>query len=149
VSGNPRCFALPDPVHETRKTCTAKGRCKIGWIVSQGGRELWGVWLEVRLGLIKLNPKAMACIFTLSSCSSSSWHIACETHERGSAVGSGVRSVSDLQAHRRATSCVTTGAAKGAAATISSRIGLLVQVVSTCAFSAPECPPASPRVACG
>ena len=32
--GNPRCFALRDPVYAARETCTPKGRCKIGWIVS-------------------------------------------------------------------------------------------------------------------
>ena len=52
--GNPRCFALPDPVYAARESCTAKGRCKVGWIVSQGGRESYDVWLEVSTGLVKL-----------------------------------------------------------------------------------------------
>ena len=52
--GNPRCFALPDPVYAARETCTAKGRCKVGWVVSQGGLESWDVWLEVSTGLVKL-----------------------------------------------------------------------------------------------
>jgi len=55
--GNPRCFALPDPLEEARKSCTAKGRCKVGWIVSQGGREAHDVWLEVSTGLVKLIPQ--------------------------------------------------------------------------------------------
>ena len=57
---SPRCFALPDPVHAARETCTPKGRCKVGWIVSQGGRESWDVWLEVRTGLVKLIPQVNA-----------------------------------------------------------------------------------------
>jgi hypothetical protein len=52
--GSNRCFALPDPLEEARKTCTPKGRCRIGWIVSRGGQESWDVWLEVRTGLVKL-----------------------------------------------------------------------------------------------
>jgi hypothetical protein len=52
--GNPRCFALPDPLHAARETCTPKGRCKVGWIVSKGGRESWDVWLEIATGLVKL-----------------------------------------------------------------------------------------------
>ena len=52
--GNPRCFALPNPLRAARKTCTPKGRCKVGWIVSKGGRESWDVWLEIATGLVKL-----------------------------------------------------------------------------------------------
>jgi hypothetical protein len=58
--GNPRCFALPDPVHAARETCTPKGRCKVSWIVSRGGRESWDVWLEVLTGLVKLIRQADA-----------------------------------------------------------------------------------------
>jgi hypothetical protein len=52
--GNPRRFALPDPLHAARETCTPKGRCKVGWIVSKGGRESRDVWLEIATGLVKL-----------------------------------------------------------------------------------------------
>jgi hypothetical protein len=52
--GNPCCFALPDPLHAARETCTPKGRCKVGWIVSKGGRESRDVWLEIATGLVKL-----------------------------------------------------------------------------------------------
>jgi hypothetical protein len=31
-------------------TCTPKGRCKIGWIVSHGGRASWDVWLDLHIG---------------------------------------------------------------------------------------------------
>jgi len=58
--GNPRCFALPDPLYAARETCTPKGRCKVGWIVSRGGRESFDVWLEVSTGLVKLVPQADA-----------------------------------------------------------------------------------------
>ena len=58
--GNPRCFALPDPLHAARQTCTPKGRCKVGWIVSQGGRDSFDVWLEVSTGLVKLIRQADA-----------------------------------------------------------------------------------------
>ena len=50
VAGDPfnaRCFAFPDPLKEARKTCTPKGRCKIGWIVAEGGRTSYDVWLDV------------------------------------------------------------------------------------------------------
>jgi hypothetical protein len=58
--GSPRCFALPDPVHAVRETCTPKGRCKVGWIVSRGGRESRDVWLEVATRLVKLIRQADA-----------------------------------------------------------------------------------------
>jgi hypothetical protein len=37
--GSDRCFALPHRVKDARQSCTAKGRCKVGWIVSRGVRE--------------------------------------------------------------------------------------------------------------
>jgi hypothetical protein len=52
--GDDRCYPLPYSAQEAQKTCTPKGRCKVGWIVSRGGREGWHVWLEVRTGLVKL-----------------------------------------------------------------------------------------------
>ena len=58
--GTARCFALPDPLYEARKTCTPKGRCKVGWVISRGGRESGDVWLEVTTGLVKLVPQAAA-----------------------------------------------------------------------------------------
>jgi hypothetical protein len=58
--GSDRCHAFPDQLEDARQTCTPKGRCKIGWIVSWGGRESWDVWLEVSTGLVKLVPQANA-----------------------------------------------------------------------------------------
>jgi hypothetical protein len=52
--GSDRCYAFSDQLEDARKTCTPKGRCKVGWIVSQGGRVSWDVWLEVGTGLVKL-----------------------------------------------------------------------------------------------
>ena len=53
-AGNDRCYAFPDPLEEARKTCTPKGRCNVGWVVTNGGRDSWDVWLEVSTGLVKL-----------------------------------------------------------------------------------------------
>ena len=49
-SGHTRCFALPDPLAEVRRTCTPKGRCKIGWIIAEGGRTSYDVWLDLHTG---------------------------------------------------------------------------------------------------
>ena len=38
--------------------CTADGRCRVGLIVSRGGRESFDVWLEVSTGLVKLIAQA-------------------------------------------------------------------------------------------
>ena len=51
--GSDRCFALPHWLEDARASCTAKGRCKVGWIVSRGGRESHDIWLEVATGLVK------------------------------------------------------------------------------------------------
>jgi hypothetical protein len=58
--GSDRCFALPHRLADARETCTPKGRGKVGWIVSRGGRESFDVWLEVSTGLVKLITQAEA-----------------------------------------------------------------------------------------
>jgi hypothetical protein len=58
--GSARCFAFPDLLQDAHQTCTPKGRCKVGWIISKGGRESWDVWLEVATGLVRLIPQANA-----------------------------------------------------------------------------------------
>jgi hypothetical protein len=58
--GTDRCNRFPHRLEEARETCTPRGRCKVGWIVSRGGRESWHVWLEVRTGLVKLVARANA-----------------------------------------------------------------------------------------
>jgi hypothetical protein len=58
--GFDRCYTFPDRLEDARQTCTPKGRCKVGWIVSRGGRESFDVWLEVRTGLVKLFRQADA-----------------------------------------------------------------------------------------
>ena len=52
--GSQCCSVLPAPLYEARWTHIPKGRCKVGWVVNQGGRESFDVWLEVRTGLVKL-----------------------------------------------------------------------------------------------
>ena len=52
--GSDRCYAFPERLEDARETCVPKGGCKVGWIVSQGGRESHDVWLEVSTGLVKL-----------------------------------------------------------------------------------------------
>jgi hypothetical protein len=58
--GSDRCFALPHRLEDARANCTAKGRCKVGWIVSRGGRESVDGWLEVATGLVKRVAQAEA-----------------------------------------------------------------------------------------
>jgi hypothetical protein len=41
--GSDRCYALPHRLKDTRASRTPKGRCQVGWIVSEGGRESWDV----------------------------------------------------------------------------------------------------------
>jgi hypothetical protein len=52
-AGSDRCYAFPHRLEDARETCTPKGRCKVGWVVSKGGRESHDVWLEVSTGLVK------------------------------------------------------------------------------------------------
>jgi hypothetical protein len=52
--GSDRCFAFPHRLEDARQTCTPKGRCKVGRIVSRGGRESFDIWLEMATGLVKL-----------------------------------------------------------------------------------------------
>jgi hypothetical protein len=58
--GSDRCYALPHRLEDARSSCTAKGRCKVGWIVSRGGREPHDVWLEVSTELVKSIRRAQA-----------------------------------------------------------------------------------------
>ena len=41
--GTARCYPFPDRLADARQSCTPKGRYKIGWIVSKGGRKCWDV----------------------------------------------------------------------------------------------------------
>jgi len=56
--GNDRCYAFPNRLEDAIRTCTPKGRCKGGWVVSKGGRERWNGWLEVSTGLVRLMPQS-------------------------------------------------------------------------------------------
>jgi hypothetical protein len=57
-TGPGRCYALPSDVESARARCTPMGRCRVGLMVSKGGRESHDVWLEVATGLVKLIPQA-------------------------------------------------------------------------------------------
>ena len=48
--GDDRCYPFPDPLALARASCTPKGRCQIGLIVANGGRDSWDVWLDVHTG---------------------------------------------------------------------------------------------------
>jgi hypothetical protein len=51
---NARCFALPDPLGKAHTTCTPKGRCKIGWIIAEGGRTSYDAWIDIHTGEARL-----------------------------------------------------------------------------------------------
>ena len=56
--GDQRCYALPDKLADARENCTPKGRCKIGWIVANSGRQSWDVWLDIHTGEGRLRKQA-------------------------------------------------------------------------------------------
>jgi hypothetical protein len=58
--GSDRCYALASDVETARTRCTPTGRCRVGLIVSRGGRESFDVWLEVATGLVKLIAQTKA-----------------------------------------------------------------------------------------
>ena len=58
--GSDRCYAFPHRLDDALASCTSKGRCNVGWVVSKGGRESFDVWLEVSTGLVKLIRQAEA-----------------------------------------------------------------------------------------
>jgi hypothetical protein len=45
-----RCYPFPNPLDVARASCTPKGRCRIGWIVANSGRDSWDVWLDLHTG---------------------------------------------------------------------------------------------------
>ena len=53
-TGSDRCYSLPSDIETARARCTPEGRCRVGAIISKGGREAHDVWLEVSTGLVKL-----------------------------------------------------------------------------------------------
>jgi hypothetical protein len=48
--GEGRCFAMPHIVPDALASCTPKGRCTVGWIVTNGGRDAYDVWLDLHTG---------------------------------------------------------------------------------------------------
>jgi hypothetical protein len=47
---NDRTYPFPYSPEEAVKTCTPKGRCKIGWISADTARKAWYVWLDIHTG---------------------------------------------------------------------------------------------------
>jgi hypothetical protein len=45
-----RCYPFPDRLEAVRATCTPQGRCKIGFIIADSGRQACDVWLDVTTG---------------------------------------------------------------------------------------------------
>jgi hypothetical protein len=58
--GADRCYAFPHRLDDALASCTPKGRCKVGWAVTKGGRESFDVWLGVSTGLVKLIAQTKA-----------------------------------------------------------------------------------------
>lgn len=72
--GESRCYVFPDTLAEARATCTPKGRCCIGWIVANGGRDSWVVWLDLHTGegrLRRMNASRAAGLYLTICCSDS------------------------------------------------------------------------------
>jgi hypothetical protein len=45
-----RCYAFSYGVEFARAHCTPQGRCKIGWLSRDNGRQAWEAWLDLRTG---------------------------------------------------------------------------------------------------
>jgi hypothetical protein len=45
-----RCSAFNYGVDEARKRCMPNGRCAIGWLSRDNGRQAWDAWLDLRMG---------------------------------------------------------------------------------------------------
>jgi hypothetical protein len=41
---------MPHILPDALASCTPKGRCKVGWIVTNGGRDAYDVWLDMHTG---------------------------------------------------------------------------------------------------
>ena len=48
--GGRRCYAFPDSAAKARKSCTAAGWCKVGWVVRDAGRESRDGWIDLATG---------------------------------------------------------------------------------------------------
>lgn len=56
VVANQRCFIVPTPLDDARKTCDRRGRCEIVWALSDGGRKAFDLLLDLRTGEGRLHP---------------------------------------------------------------------------------------------
>jgi hypothetical protein len=45
-----RCYAFSYGAEHARTRCTPQGRCCIGWVQRDNGREAWEAWLDLRTG---------------------------------------------------------------------------------------------------
>jgi hypothetical protein len=45
--GDGRCYGFPDAAAQARTTCTPEGRCVIGWVVRDAGRDSRDVWVDL------------------------------------------------------------------------------------------------------
>ena len=45
--GDDRCYAFPNRLEDAQASCTPKGRCRLGWIVANSGRDSWDIWFDV------------------------------------------------------------------------------------------------------
>jgi len=52
--GDDRCYAFPNRLEDAQASWTPKGRCRIGWIVANYGRDSWDVWLDLHTGKERL-----------------------------------------------------------------------------------------------
>jgi hypothetical protein len=55
--GDHRCYPFPNRLEDAQASCTPKGRCGIGWIVANTGRDSWDVWLDGHTGEGRLRRK--------------------------------------------------------------------------------------------
>jgi hypothetical protein len=63
--GDDRCYPFPDPVEMARASGTPPGRCRVGWILANSGRDAWDVWLDLHTGRPSFSP----CFTAAASCS--------------------------------------------------------------------------------
>ena len=56
--GEGRCFAMPHILPDALASCTPKGRCTVGWIVTNGRRDADDVWLDLHTGEGRVRRRA-------------------------------------------------------------------------------------------
>lgn len=56
--GDHRCLPLRHILQDIEASRTPKGRCCVGWIISDAGRKCWDVWLDLHTGEGRLRKHA-------------------------------------------------------------------------------------------